>query len=83
MKYKLGLTVAVLLATQIASCGGGYLLVKDPASGNVYYTTEVDDAGNSGAVKFKDAKTGNIVTLQSSEVRQITKEEFRTNTGNW
>ena len=31
----------------------------------------------TGAITFKDEKSGNTVSLQSSEVKQISKEEFQ------
>jgi hypothetical protein len=37
----------------------------------------VAEAGNAGAVKIKDAKTGGTVTLQSSEVLEISEQEFK------
>jgi hypothetical protein len=36
----------------------------------------VGKAGVSGAVKFKDAKSGSEVTLQSSEVKEISKDDY-------
>lgn len=54
-----------------------YYRVTDPASGKSYYTTEVKEAGKSGAVKVTDAKTGSKVTLQSSEVKEISEEEYK------
>jgi hypothetical protein len=54
-----------------------YYRVIDPASGKAYYTTKVDDAGRAGAVKIKDEKTGSMVTLQSSEVKEISEDEFK------
>jgi hypothetical protein len=53
-----------------------YYKVSDPASGRAYYTTKVKRAGQTGAVKFEDEKTGSTVTLQSSEVKEISREEF-------
>jgi hypothetical protein len=32
--------------------------------------------GQGGAVKIKDEKTGSMVTLQSSEVKEISEEEY-------
>jgi len=49
--------------------------VNDPAGSRVYYTTDIDTS-KSGAIKLKDEKTGAIVTLQSSEVKEISQEEF-------
>jgi hypothetical protein len=60
----------------LAGCGG-YYMITDPSSKNVYYTEDVDQSNKSGAVKFKDSKTGSVVNLQSSEVKEITKDEFK------
>ena len=57
-------------------CSSNYYRVTDPGSGKSYYTTKVEDAGRAGAVKIKDDKTGNTVTLQSSEVRKISEDEY-------
>jgi len=65
----------VLLLFVLAGCGG-YLQVIDPASKNIYYTEEVNEV-KGGAVKFIDAKTGSQVTLQNSEVKEISGEEFK------
>ncbi|MGB6012963.1 MAG: hypothetical protein WBI57_17010, partial [Desulfobacterales bacterium] len=54
----------------------GYYMVKDPASGSVYYTTKIKDE-RGGAVKFEDKKTQTSVTLQNSEVKKISKKEFK------
>jgi hypothetical protein len=52
-----------------------YYKVNDPAGNKEYYTTKVDQT-KSGAVKIKDARTGATVTLQSSEVKEISEDEF-------
>jgi len=69
----------VLVLFFLAGCGG-YLQVIDPASKNIYYTEEVKEV-NGGAVKFIDAKTGSQVTLQNSEVKEISGEEFKAAVG--
>ena len=51
-------------------------MVKDPATGNVYYTTKIKDE-RGGAVNFEDKKTQTSVTLQNSEVKKISKKEFK------
>jgi hypothetical protein len=38
-------------------------MVRDPGSGTAYYTTDIDKAGSA-------------VTLQNSEVREISKDDF-------
>ena len=65
----------VLCLFVLAGCGG-YWMVVDPITKNVYYTEEVKES-KSGAVKFIDAKTGKDVTLQKSEVKEVTKDEFK------
>ena len=69
----------VLVLLVLAGCGG-YLQVIDPASKNIYYTEEVNET-KGGAVKFIDAKTGSQVTLQNSEVKEISGEEFKAAVG--
>lgn len=58
----------------VAGCAH-YYKVSDPAGNKEYYTTHVDES-RSGSIKIKDAKTGATVTLQSSEVKEITADEF-------
>ena len=72
---SVSLASIMVLAFLTAGCSN-YYRVTDPASGRSYYTHEVEDAGKTGAVKFKDAKTGSKVTMQSSDVKEISSEEF-------
>ena len=72
---SVSLASILVLAFLTAGCSS-YYRVTDPASGKTFYTNEVEDAGKAGAVKFKDAKTGSKVTLQSSDVKEINEEEF-------
>lgn len=69
-----GLTVLVLIMA-VTGCTN-YYRVTDPASGKTYYTTKIDNAGRAGAVKIKDERTGSVVTLQSSEVKEISADEY-------
>jgi hypothetical protein len=52
-----------------------YYKVSDPAGNRFYYTTDVDTT-KSGSIKIRDDKTGAEVTLQSSEVLEISREEY-------
>ena len=52
-----------------------YYKVNDPAGSKEYYTTDIDQE-KGGAIKIKDEKSGATVTLQSSEVKEISEEEF-------
>jgi hypothetical protein len=76
MRHKvLAILLALFFIVGIAGCGG-YYMVKDPASGNVYYTKKIKDE-RGGAIKFTDEKNKTNVTLQNSEVKQIPKKEFK------
>ena len=76
MHRQLFAAVLLLGLTVLASGCTSYYLVTDPASGKSYYTNEIDKAGGAGAVKFKDKTSGSVVTLQSSEVKEISSKEF-------
>jgi uncharacterized protein YceK len=69
------LAVFLICVAFLAGCGS-YYKVTDPASKNIYYTEDIEQM-KSGAVKFKDAKTGGEITLQSSEVKEIDSKEFQ------
>ena len=80
MKSKLLSTVlAIFFLIGITACGGGYYMVKDPATDKTYYTDKIIEE-KGGAIKLKDANTGSSITLQNSEVTKIKKEEFKANT---
>ena len=64
------------MAGLLAGCGGSYYRVNDPAGDRQYYTSDIDKT-KTGAITFKDEKSGNVVTLQSSEVKEISKDEFK------
>ena len=68
--------IAGLLATMLLAGCGTYYKVTEPASGKEFYTTNIDDAGRGGAIKFKDARSGEVVTLQNSAVKEISGDEF-------
>lgn len=58
----------------LAGCSH-YYQVNDPAGAKLYYTTDIDKT-KAGAITFKDQKSGSVVTLQSSEVKEISEDEF-------
>jgi len=65
-----------VLACLVGAGGcGSYHQVRDPQTGKVYYTSELKERG-SGAVTLKDGATGGQVTVQNSEVRQISKDQY-------
>lgn len=77
---RLGIFAVCGFMMIVAGCTT-YYRVTDPASGKEYYTTDVDEKGKSGAVKIKDDKSGSTVTLQSSEVKEISEDEYKAATG--
>jgi len=65
--------MAVCLAVLCAGCTEYYKVI-DPSTGKTYYTNKIET--RQGATMLKDARTGNQVTIQNSEVDKINKEEF-------
>ena len=78
MKSKQRMIIlAAFMFLGITACGS-YYRIKDPGSQQVYYTDDIKDQ-DSGAIKFKDANTGSVVTIQNSEVTEIPKDEYKRN----
>jgi uncharacterized protein YceK len=69
------LVASLCIGLLVAGCAT-YYKVADPQTGKEYYTQELDTS-KGGAVKLKDARSGNIVTLQSSEVKEISSSEYK------
>jgi hypothetical protein len=63
-----------LLLLAVAGCTT-YYRVTDQSSRSVYYTTDIDRM-DSGAVRFYDAKSRANVTLQSSEISEISRDAY-------
>jgi len=68
------LIAIALIAVLLTGCTK-YYKVSDPLTGETYYTTDVKTR-SSGAVNLRDAKTNRNVTIQNSEVTEITEDEF-------
>ena len=66
---------AVLIGSSFVGGCTSYYKVHDPTTDKTYYTSELKRKGN-GAAELKDGRTGNTVSLQNSEVSQISKEEY-------
>lgn len=69
--------MALFLMIAVSGCAS-YYKVTDPASGKVYYTEDIDKKGSS-AIEFKDEASKTDVTLQASEVMEITKDQYKAN----
>ncbi len=64
----------VLALTFLPGCTR-YFRVRDPASGQEYYTNKMSRT-RTGAVRFRELSERAEITLQSSEVKQIRREEM-------
>jgi hypothetical protein len=74
-EYVMRKTLAALVLTSLCVTGcTSYYKVHDPSTGKDYYTTNVD--AKQGATTLTDARTGNKVSVQNSEVSEISKEQF-------
>lgn len=74
------LTILMICFVLFATVGcASYYKVTDPASSKTYYTKDVE-RNRDGSIEFKDEKTGAQVTLQSSEVIEVSSDEFEENT---
>jgi hypothetical protein len=71
-----GCFVVVLSLFLLVTGCATYYKVTDPQSGKVYYTEDIDNL-KGGAVKLKDARTGSVVTIQNSEVKEISGQEYK------
>ena len=70
------LGILSVMAGLLAGCGGNYYRVNDPAGDRQYYTLDIKQT-RTGAITFKDEKSGSVVTLQSSKVKKISGDEFK------
>ena len=66
--------VCLLMLLFAAGCTT-YYRVTDQSTRRAYFTTGIDRT-DSGAVRFYDEKSRASVTLQSSEIVEISKEDF-------
>lgn len=66
--------MAAFMVVLLSGCTT-YYKVTDPSSSQIFYTTDIDKA-KSGAISFKDAKSKQEVTLQSSAIAEISSDEY-------
>jgi hypothetical protein len=69
--------IATSLLITLAACTT-YYEVKDPTTGKAYYTTDIDK-GRDGQVNLIDAGSGASVTIQNSEIQEVSKDVFKAN----
>ncbi len=73
---KYGWIVAMLCVGLVVAGCATYYRVTDPQSGKEYYSEKISNL-RGGAVQVKDARTGSIVTIQNSEVKEISEKEYK------
>jgi len=81
VRSRLWTTIVVMLLAAslgLTACASTFYLVKDPESGREYYTTGLKRS--ESGISFIDGKTLATVTLQNSEIIEITKNQYVANT---
>ena len=73
---RIGKILSVMISLAAIGCGSSYYIVNDPYTGKTYYTKDLDRF-NSGNISFKDEKTGKTVSIQNSEVQEVTASEYQ------
>ena len=73
---RIGTTLSVLLSLAAVGCGSRFYIVNDPYTGKTYSTQNVDRF-HSGNISFKDEKTGKKVSIQNSEIQEVTGGEYQ------
>ena len=66
--------LSIAISLTLLGCAG-YYKITDPASNKVYYTQDISRKVG-GAIGFKDAVSKTHVTLQQSEILEITQDQF-------
>jgi hypothetical protein len=79
VRFAFAAIVLAAIPLGLAACSSSYYIVKDAESGREYYTANLKRSGD--AITFKDGKTRSTVTLQNSEVTEITKDQYGASTG--
>jgi len=72
---RIGVMCILLIGLAASGCSS-YYRVTNPETGKVYHTRKIDQSRRGGYIEFKDAVTKEKVTLQSSQVKKVSKYEF-------
>jgi hypothetical protein len=67
--------LVVILGAAVACGGAKYYMVKDPSTGKVYYSENIKKEG--GAVTLTDAQTSSTVTIQNSEISEVSEQTYK------
>lgn len=69
------LAIVLIFAALLIGCSTTYYQVRDPNSGQTYYTTEIEEE-KGGAISLKDHRSNAQVTIQNSEVMEMTPDQY-------
>ena len=72
---RLVVGIALVGCLLLAGCATHYRPV-DPTTDREYYTKSYDEL-DGGAIRLVDARTGRVVTLQTSEIQEVSREYFQ------
>lgn len=75
MPFRLIQGIALAGCLLLAGCASYYRIV-DPSTDQEYFAKSYSKL-DGGAIRLVDARTGRIVTLQTSEVQKISREYFQ------
>ncbi len=73
---RIVVTISVIFMLVSLTACTTYYVVKDSETGATYYTTELEVV-KGGALKLTDQKSSAVVTLQHSDVTQVTSDEYK------
>jgi len=75
-RYPLKARYPLLLSAALLAGGcTTYYQIQDPVTGDVYYADDIKTL-DGGAVRFTDAQSGTEVTVQNSDIKEISEDEF-------
>lgn len=72
------LLALLFVALGLSGCANHYE-IRDPQSGSVYHTKDYDRS-RSGSITFTDEKSQTEVTIQNSEIQEVSKERYEEET---
>ena len=75
-RYPLKARYTLLLSAALLAGGcTTYYQIQDPVTGDVYYADDIKTL-DGGAVRFTDAQSGTEVTVQNSDIKEISEDEY-------
>ncbi len=73
-------TITAICCFLFCTACSNYYRVTDPTTDAVYYTKQITTIPRTGTIKLRDANSCKLVRLQNSEIREISKDNYRAKT---